>query len=297
MTYSIIIPHKNVPELLIRLLNTIPQREDTEVIIVDDNSSEKIVDFSVFPGINKKNTKCIFLKQDKGAGFARNKGIEVASGKWLLFADADDFYTENFNAMLDKYANDDVNDIVYINAQSFFEINGKTEALYYTPYFSRYKERKTYSEKVLRYNIFTPWSRMVKKKLITQNNLLYEEIPVGNDKMFCLRCSKFANRIDIEENVIYNYFRPNKGSTTCSYSKSIDNLKSKLSLQLRANKLFDEVGYIFKYSFIYDYLRNSKKNNNMTSIYRSFMKENQVSYVKDACYMILTIAGRLIKIL
>ena len=37
--YSIIIPHYNSPDLLLRLLKTIPVREDLEVIVVDDNST------------------------------------------------------------------------------------------------------------------------------------------------------------------------------------------------------------------------------------------------------------------
>ena len=38
---SIIIPHKNIPKLLERCLNSIPEREDIQIIIVDDNSDEK----------------------------------------------------------------------------------------------------------------------------------------------------------------------------------------------------------------------------------------------------------------
>lgn len=36
--YSFIIPHHNSPDLLNRYLKSIPQREDIEIIVVDDNS-------------------------------------------------------------------------------------------------------------------------------------------------------------------------------------------------------------------------------------------------------------------
>ena len=72
MNYSIIIPHKNTPDLLYRCINSIPQRKDLEIIIVDDNSSENIVDFDNFPGLNRENTTVIFNKAGKGAGNARN---------------------------------------------------------------------------------------------------------------------------------------------------------------------------------------------------------------------------------
>ena len=90
--YSIIIPHYNIPELLQRCLNSIPDLPSFQVIIVDDCSDGKIVDFRYFPGMERENVKCIFLKERHGAGFARNLGLRYACGKWVLFADADDFF-------------------------------------------------------------------------------------------------------------------------------------------------------------------------------------------------------------
>ena len=49
--YSVIIPHKNTPELLQRCLASIPKRVDIQVIVVDDNSDLDKVDFYHFPGI------------------------------------------------------------------------------------------------------------------------------------------------------------------------------------------------------------------------------------------------------
>ena len=46
--YSIIIPHKNIPELLQRCLDSIPKREDIQIIVVDDNSDTNKVDFNSF---------------------------------------------------------------------------------------------------------------------------------------------------------------------------------------------------------------------------------------------------------
>ena len=51
INYSIIIPHKNIPNLLQRCLDSIPNREDVQIIVVDDNSDPNIVDFDKFPSI------------------------------------------------------------------------------------------------------------------------------------------------------------------------------------------------------------------------------------------------------
>ena len=45
--YSIIIPHKNSPDLLKRCLESIPDRTDIQVVVVDDNSSSAIIDWNL----------------------------------------------------------------------------------------------------------------------------------------------------------------------------------------------------------------------------------------------------------
>ena len=50
--YTIIIPHKNTTDLLRKCIDSIPKRNDVQVIIVDDNSDADKVDFEHFPGLN-----------------------------------------------------------------------------------------------------------------------------------------------------------------------------------------------------------------------------------------------------
>lgn len=49
ISFSIIIPHHNIPDLLERCIASIPMRDDVEVIVVDDRSSPSVVDFDNFP--------------------------------------------------------------------------------------------------------------------------------------------------------------------------------------------------------------------------------------------------------
>ena len=69
--YSIIIPSKNTPALLERCVLSIPEREDTEIIVIDDNSGYTVeIEKSEF--ISRKNLHFIKLQESKGAGYARN---------------------------------------------------------------------------------------------------------------------------------------------------------------------------------------------------------------------------------
>src|SRR5690554_5139845 len=103
MSFSIIIPHKNRPVLLQKLLRSIPNRDDLETIIVDDNSDSEIVDFHSFPGLTKPNTTIIYDKIGGGGGYARNLGLKHARGQWIIFADSDDLFTSNLAHILEEY--------------------------------------------------------------------------------------------------------------------------------------------------------------------------------------------------
>lgn len=103
INYSIIIPHKNIPQLLQRCLDSIPVRDDVQVIVVDDNSDSNIVDFEHFPQWKGRNYLTIFVKENLYAGRARNKGMAYANGKYLTFVDADDLLSTSANAIFDKY--------------------------------------------------------------------------------------------------------------------------------------------------------------------------------------------------
>ena len=239
INYSFIIPHKNCPDLLQRCVDSIPERDDVQVIVVDDNSDE-----GKKPALKEhKNMQVILLdaSQSKGAGRARNVGLKHAEGKWLLFADADDYYTDYLSSLLERYVDDEQTDIVYLNACMFDEkeviTTYKTDRL-----IEDYLNGKRNAEMELRYNLWTPWSRMVKSEIVSKNNLQYDELPATNDKMFCLYCSFFSKNISVENNVVYKYYRPAKGSLT-DKQKSDKMLDDLLDVRHRTILLYKKAGY------------------------------------------------------
>lgn len=292
--YSIIIPSKNTPALLERCVLSIPEREDTEIIVIDDNSGYTVeIEKSEF--ISRKNLHFIKLQESKGAGYARNIGIEKAKGKWLLFADADDFYTRNLNALLDKYREDEKTDIVYLNAQSIDD-NGTTYALPIGRYIKNFRDKRVYSEKVLRFENWVPWTRMVKREMVLKYNIKYEEIQVGNDVMFCLTCSKYAKSIDAEIAIIYNYYKPTSGSCTFQ-NYNIKSFASRLSSSFKVNKIYKETGYIFKRGIL-KFLHHNKfiKKGNETEynrIVNTILKENNYKTLPDIIHTICYYVGKI----
>ena len=214
MNYSIIIPTHNIPDLLQRLLDSIPVRDDVEVIIVDDNSDPNIVDFDHFPGQDRPNTKIIFNKEPgRGAGYARNLGLKAATGKWLLFADSDDYYVEGFLDVLDKYINEPI-DVVYFN-YSFIDSATKecfpdNQLQKYLGSYQGAKEQGDY----IKFKNNMPWDKLVRMEYIKSHKMYFEEVKNGNDVLFSLFVASYCERFAIESARLYYYVRtPNSIGT------------------------------------------------------------------------------------
>lgn len=242
--YSFIIPHKNSPGLLQRCLDSIPSYDDIQVIIVDDNSDENKVDFSCFPGLDRDNTVCIFNKEGKGAGHARNLALKKATGKWLVFADADDYFAPSFKDILEKYREDDDTDMVFFNYCKVTS-SGAMITLPITRHISNYNKGRMFSEKVLRYSAWSPWSRMVKRELSESNNILFEELPFSNDMMFVLRNTALAANIRAENIMAYYYYCPSTGTQTSVHYYNPHNIRLRMEGTLKLWNFYKGVGYPF----------------------------------------------------
>jgi len=203
---SIIIPHYNSPKKLERLLKSIPFKEYLEVIIIDDKSNKDLKKYEELKN-NKKFMNTKFLNNNsskKGAGVARNLGLEVAKGEWILFADADDYFTQNAFSIIDKYLNSE-EDVIYFTPTSIIE-NKNTESnrhLYYSKLISNYLNNNKNSELFLRFYFRSPCSKLIKKKLILENNIKFSETIVCNDDYFSVKTGLLAKKINASKEIIY----------------------------------------------------------------------------------------------
>ena len=197
--FSFIIPHKNTPELLIRCVNSILQRDDIEIIIVDDNSSPDIVDFNKFPCVTNPKVKVIFNKEAKGAGHARNIALPLAIGKWIIFADSDDFFNPCFEDLLNDYINS-TDDIIYFNANSVdsntLKPSNRVDHLH--QFFEIYRKDNREGEQYFKYMFTEPWCKIIKNSLIAHNNISFEETLVCNDVRFSYSIGHRSNKIIVD---------------------------------------------------------------------------------------------------
>lgn len=238
LNYSIIIPHYNSFEKLQRLIKSIPTREDIEIIVIDDKSSiEVIKDIKFFLGDKIKFIENKTIK--KGAGTCRNLGLEIANGRWILFADADDFFLKDWINEVDKYRESKF-DIIYFIPTSMYEDNLKI-AVRHIPYENMLikflEKRNLKTEERIKYRFTVPWSKMIKKELCKENSLKFDEVIASNDVMFSVKTAYNAKNIEVSEQKIY-CVTTSKGSLTQKLNKEI--LESRLNVSIRVNKFLKE---------------------------------------------------------
>lgn len=115
---SVIIPAWNQEMLITRTLDSIPTRNNVEIIVIDDKSSDNTYKVLLdYKNKNKdKNIRLLHNMENKGVGYTFNRGLDEAKGDYIVRIDSDDyFYTGQFNYMVDKEL--DGTDMIYYNLE------------------------------------------------------------------------------------------------------------------------------------------------------------------------------------
>lgn len=286
--YSFIIPHRNIPLLLKRCLASIPEREDIQVIVVDDNSN----DVSELETLTREagSLELVYDKENKGAGHVRNVGLQYVKGEWVVFADADDFFDEQLLPLLDRHCADR-EDIVYFRAESVFcdtlshapKLDRRNAAL------DRYAGRPDKAREFCAVNCTEPWGKMIRADLIRHNAIRFDETPLANDFYFSVVAAYHARHIGFDDSRMYVYtVRPE----SLSYKLCVDEtaLKTRLSVYYGVQRFYDEhkIPYMPFYEFVFSGLFRS--GGVSKSVIKGFLRSNGVP---EWCVCLRYLKGKL----
>ena len=254
---SVIIPAYNVEKYISSCLDSVFQQPvyNIEIICVEDGSADGTSDI-IKKYCNKDNRiRLISNVGNKGTAYARNRGLEIARGKYVYFLDADDLIKPQIFTELIKYADENETDCIYFNSELQDEEHIGNLRLHFelpdlegkilsgTEMFSILMENNAYTGSVCR--------QFWRRRFLTDYDIKFSDGLLGEDAEFSVRAMLSAKRcmcIDKE----YHIYRRHGGtmSTNVSPQKAIAMFKiyCRLLEFWNQTKFSEEVnGYFDKY--------------------------------------------------
>lgn len=202
---SIIIPVYNVEKFLVECLDSICGQtlKEIEIICVNDGSTDKSLD--ILKRYAYDDQRIIVLSQENsGLSVARNSGIKFAHSEYIYFCDSDDKLEIAALENLYNKAKKDNLEMLYFNADVFFENKELENRLYqYKTYYVRKKDyKKIYDGKdmlnsLLKNKDYIPsaYLNFLKRDFVLNNQLLFEPGILHEDNLWSFKCALTANRV------------------------------------------------------------------------------------------------------
>lgn len=266
---SVIIPVYNVQSYLNRCVNSVLNQTltDLEIILVDDESPDACPRMCEDFAHNDLRIKVIH-KKNGGLGFARNSGLDIATGEYVAFLDSDDFIDKDAYNYLYKLSEKDNLDAVYYTYEVFAtrgNVKGHNPSTVETIYEGNDRTKHLSLEmvgslpfeKADRNVQMSSCTAFYRRATIEKSNIRFhsEREIISEDLIFNIDFLAKANRVAVIPTSFYHYFVNDKSLTHTVAKNRVDRdikmyeyVKTKLSVEkydetslLRAKRLF--IGY------------------------------------------------------
>ena len=278
---SVIIPVYNVEEYIEQCVESVVNQtlKEIEIIIVNDgtldNSMKKIERFLS----NKRIT--IINKENGGLSSARNCGLKIAKGEYIVFVDSDDFIDE---MMLEKlYENSENKDIVISNVIEYNNVTGEKKQREIKNEIKKYNKGSYF----WKYSGFEVCNKIYKRSFLMENNIKFIEGIVLEDVPFNFYSLFLTNKVKYVDKAYYYYRikRENIILNTLNNEKIL-NAYNKINIKLHNFSEIDLNGafsklrvYIWKIYYISQEKKSKKEKLELTIIteFEERLKKNYKS--------------------
>lgn len=204
MKISIIVPIYNAEQYLKKCISSVMSQtySNWELILINDGSTDG--SSNIINMMAETDDRIIAIHQENmGPGKTRNRGIERATGEYIVFLDSDDFLDKDYLGLLVEKA--ERNDIVFIDVNQI-TTEGRVLA---KEKMSKYK--KWSKERILRSQMTgkIPWGgvrKAVSIKLLRDNNIGFTTHSVGEEALYSFCILYAAETIGfLDEKPVYFY--------------------------------------------------------------------------------------------
>ena len=272
---SVIIPVYNVEKYLEDALKSVLRQTlaEIEVICIDDGSTDRSGE--ILKEFQLKDNRIIIISQEnQGQSVARNKGMEIAKGKYFYFMDSDDYLASDGLEKMYLEAENEYLDIVLFDGSTFFESPGLEEK--YSNFKNNYIRKKryegVYNGKSLFLKMMENWDYKVSVVLqffradfLLLNKIYFKEGIIHEDNLFSFLAIIKARRVKhLSESLYYRRMRENSvmtktvnannfiGYYVCTYEiiKLANSMENSIEEQFAINRQI--YSYLKKLKEIYD---------------------------------------------
>lgn len=208
---SVIIPCYNCQDTLEHCLSTVLGQtfHDFEVIIIDDGSQDDSVNIctryaAADPRIH------IHHQAHQGPGVARNAGIALARGSYLMFLDADDFFEPDLLGVLYHRAILTAADITACRFWVFDDIVKIDREVDWDIDISVFRDRFTFCPRDFPQQVFqifntASWFSLYKKDFIVANDIHFSDWIRSEDNLFTMGAVAMAERVSVVNRRLIHY--------------------------------------------------------------------------------------------
>lgn len=231
---SIIVPIYGVEQYLRKCVDSLLTQDlsfsEYEIILVDDGSPDACPQICDDYATAHKNIRVVH-RENGGLSAARNSGIEVAQGEYIMFVDSDDYIEPNvLKGLLEQVERDNL-DVLryrfqYVQIVKSEEVRGKSEYKVFNPYKSDpfrgndYSEVPTDGVSFLNSRMNTQcyaWQFVLKRELL--DGCLFTPGIYFEDTDWTPRMLQKANRVASTNTIVYSYLQ-REGSITNAVNRS-----------------------------------------------------------------------------
>ncbi|MEH7609683.1 glycosyltransferase family 2 protein [Gottfriedia acidiceleris] len=222
---TIVIPMYNAENTIKQALNSITAQayNEIEIIVVNDGSTDCSLKICEELAINDPRIK-LFTIKNSGVSYARNFGIDQASGKYITFLDSDDYYNDNFLSVVTSEIEENTQMLVYgYNIVKDGQFSSFKSPIRESVQLNTKDEfRKIAISLIGNEMINAPWNKIYLTSYIKLNNISFPtNIDIGEDLSFNLLVAKNISFVKLINQALINYrvksgeglvskFRPNR---------------------------------------------------------------------------------------
>lgn len=220
---SIIVPAYNAEKTIGRLIDSIVSQkyDNYELIILNDGSKDNT--YKVISEYAKKYENVIAIdKINTGVSDTRNEGLKIAKGKYIVFADADDYYSNVFfQEIIPEIKKENFELLVFnANVMNYEEIMYDLIPKKYKSgiFIEKYGLQKYLQGEFCHKIGNVPWNKVYINEIIKKNKIVFNtEKKYGEDLLFNLIYTSKITKYNYFNKNLYNYCLNMNTTTTTVY--------------------------------------------------------------------------------